>query len=142
MASLEVLRVEHDDLPGGMVSFSEDEVVSAEWPREQIVVEQLSQSNNLSAVYVGDERYEFNIVFFIFYQDTLDKLELVRHLREEFELLPAILEEPETRFTVIWPETPTLRERWVRGRREAHWELPLIWKESGIDGCPPVTIPS
>jgi hypothetical protein len=142
MAAPDVLVVEHANLPGGMVSFTDDEIVQMDVRREQVVVQQKSQSGNVTFVYVGQERYEFDIQFFIFYQDSLEKLELVRALHQEFTLKPFIYEEPLTQFQVFWPEQPTLREQWVRGRRQAHWDHPVTWIETEVVPCLPVTIPS
>ena len=138
MAQPNVLRVLHDDLMAGMLEFSDDEVVELLVRRPQIVVEQASQTGSLTAVYLGTERYEFDIQFNIFYQVTLQKLESIRQLRAMFELRPFIYEEPLTAFTVFWPEEPTMQERWVRGRRAAQWDFPVTWKESRVVACPPV----
>jgi hypothetical protein len=130
-----VVRVEHDDLPGGEVTFSDDEIVELEVRREQIVVEQMSQSGNLSFVYVGEERYEFDFLFNVFYQSTLQKLEQIRLLRSTFTLFPALIEEPASSYVVFWPEQPTMTERWVRGRRVAQWDKNITWKESREVPC-------
>lgn len=131
-----VVRVEHSSLAGGSVTFSDDECVQLEVRREQIVVEQMSQSGNVTFVYVGEERYEFDFLFNVFYQSTLQKLEQIRLLRSTFTLYPALIEEPASSYTVFWPEQPTLRERWVRGRRVAQWDPNITWKESREVPCP------
>jgi hypothetical protein len=131
------LLVEHSLLTGGSLLFTDDEVVELEVRREQIVVEQMAQAGNLSMIYVGEERYEFDFLFNIFYQSTLQKLEQIRLLRATFTIRPFVFEEPATLFTVFWPEQPTMTERWVRGRRFAQWDKPVTWKESRIVECPP-----
>jgi hypothetical protein len=133
-----VIRIAHADLAGGGFMLTDDEVVELEVRREQIVVEQMAQAGNLSMIYVGEERYEFDFLFNVFYQSTLQKLESIRLLRQTFTLYPFILEEPATAFTVFWPEQPTMTERWVRGRRFAQWDKPITWKESREVLCPPV----
>lgn len=131
-----VVRVVHADLPSGQVIFTDDEVPQLEMRREQIVVEQVSQAGSLTFIYVGEERYEFDFLFNIFYQATLQKLERVRLLRSTFVLYPAMIEEPGTSYVVFWPEQPTMTERWVRGRRFAQWDKPITWKESREVPCP------
>jgi hypothetical protein len=138
MAQPSVLRVLHDDLAGGMLQFSDDEVVELLVRRPQIVVEQESQTGSLTAVYLGTERYEFDIAFNVFRQTTLHKLEAIRQLRATFRLRPFIYEETLTEFIVFWPQEPTMQERWVRGRRAAQWDFPITWKESRVVQCPPV----
>jgi hypothetical protein len=138
MAQPVVLTVLHEDLTNGMLTFTDDEIVELLVRRPQIVIEQQSQTGSLTAVYIGTERYEFDILFNIFYQSTLQKLEAIRQLRETFELRPFVYEEPATTFTVFWPADPTLQERWVRGRRAAQWDHPITWKESRVVTCPPI----
>lgn len=135
-----IARVEHGGLPTGLVTFDDDELIAAEWPHRQIVVEQLSQSNYLTPVHVGDSRIEFGLLFSIFYQSTLEKLQQIRALRDEFTFFPALLEEPATVYTVFWPEDPPFRERWVRGRRQAHWQFDVVWKETRLVECLPFAI--
>jgi hypothetical protein len=132
--SVNVLRIDHASL--GSVYFTDDEVATLEVRHEQIVVEQASQTGNLTFVYVGCERYEFDLVFSIFYQDTLAKLDRIRQTQDEFVLYPFLLEEPLTSYDVFWPEQPGLREQWVRGRRRAQWDFPVTWKETRIEPCP------
>lgn len=131
------LQVLHDDLDAGMLEFSDDEGVELQVRREQIVVQQASQGGNTTAIYVGVERYEFDLQWNIFYQSTLEKLEAVRQLRDYFTLRPFVVEEPLTEFLVFWPQSPTLIERWVRGRRAAQWDFECTWIESNIVTCPP-----
>lgn len=131
------IRIEHASLPGGVLWFTDDEEPELEVRHEQIVVEQMAQAGNLSFVYVGEVRYEFDFLFNIFLQSTLQKLEQIRLLRSAFTLFPFIIEEPATAFTVFWPEQPTLTERWVRGRRHAQWDKPITWKETREIICQP-----
>lgn len=129
------MEVLHDDLDGGMVQFTDDEVVEVQKRPEQIVVEQMSQRGNVTFVYVGNERAEFDIQFNIFYQETLEKLEAIRHLRSTFTLRPLPIEEPATEYTVFWPESPPFIERYIRGRRAAQWDFETTWKESVEEPC-------
>lgn len=138
MAQPIVLMVLHDDLAGGMATFTDDEVVEVLPTLPQIVVEQQSQTGSLTAVYLGTERYEFSILFNIFYQSTLHKLGAIRRLRSTFQLRPFVYEEPATEFDVFWPAEPTMQERWVRGRRAAQWDFPVVWKETRVVACPPI----
>jgi hypothetical protein len=132
-----VVRVAHDLLPAGELWFTDDDVVELEVRHEQIVVEQMAQAGNLSFVYVGEVRYEFDFLFNIYQQSTLQKLEMVRLLRASFTLMPFYLEEPASSFTVFWPEQPTMTERWVRGRRFAQWDKSVTWKETREIICQP-----
>lgn len=133
-----VLSVVHPSLAGGFSTFTDDEVVEMLPRRPQIVNEQESQTGSLTMVYIGEERYEFDILFNIFYQSTLSKLEAIRHLRSTFILRPFLLEEAMTEFTVFWGQDPTMQERWYRGRRSAQWDFPVTWKESRVIPCQPV----
>jgi hypothetical protein len=133
------VRVSHASLAAD-ITFSDDEIVELEVRRPQIVVEQEAQAGNLFMVYVGEERYEFDFLFNVFYQTTLQKLEQVRFFRSTFTLYPFVIEEPSTAFTVFWPQEPTMTERWVRGRRFAQWDKPVTWKESRLVECPPVGV--
>ena len=83
-----VLRVVHPDLTGGEATFTDDEVVEMLVIPQQIVTEQESQSGSLTFVYIGDERYEFDIQFSVFYQSTLHKLSAIRRLREIVPTVP------------------------------------------------------
>lgn len=129
-----VLRVEHVSL-ASPVLFSDDEVVDLDVDHAQEVIEQRSQSNNLSAVYVGDPRLEFAFVFNIFYQRTLEKLATIYAIQAEFTCYPFFLEEPLTSYGVIWSGDTPLQERWYRGRRRAQWDINLLWKETRLVEC-------
>jgi hypothetical protein len=130
-----VLEVLHDDLAGGMLEFTDDEVVELQKRPEQIVVDQPSQGGNMTFIYVGQPRAEFDIQFHIFYQSTLEKLEAIRLLRDSFTLRPFALVEPATEYEVFWPQQPTFIERWVRGRRAAQWDFEVTWKETRVTLC-------
>ncbi len=132
---MEALRVTHADLPGGYVSFSDDEYVELEPIHNQIVVEQPLQNGQLAApIYVGEEQFDFPFLFNNYYQETLQKLDLIRRLRGTFQIQPFIIEET-TSFTVYWPQEPTMSERWRRGRRVAHWDKPILWREQRTVPC-------
>lgn len=131
---MDVLRVSHVNFATPLL-FTDDEVENLIVRHEQIVVEQVTQTNNLLAAYVGSARLEFDFAFNIFYQETLEKLSRIRLLREEFIIYPFLAEEPLTSYTVIWGQSPTLREQWTRGRREAQWDINLTWKESRLVSC-------
>jgi len=133
-----VLRVVHPDLTGGEATFTDDEVVELLAVPVQIVTEQESQTGSLTFIYIGPERFEFDIQFNVHYQATLQKLSAIRRLRETFQLFPFLVEEQATEFTVFWPQEPVMQERWVRGRRAAHWDIPVKWKESRVVDCLPV----
>jgi hypothetical protein len=135
-----VLRVEHPNLSGGQVTFSDDELLSLIMYHQQIVVEQQSQTNNLQAVYVGTPRFDFEMSYNVYFQTTLQKLEAIRNLRDTFTIFPFLLEEPLSEFDVIWPQEPTIREQWVLGRRQAHWDHPVVWKEQRLVPCPPFAL--
>ena len=131
---MDVLRVEHESLTDPLL-FSFDEVVEVD-PVEPIAdLEQESQGGNLSPVFIGGPRFEFQIQFHMFAQRTLEKVATIYGLRSTFTLYPFYLEEPLTSFTVFWSPSTPLQERWYRGRRRAQWDLDLLWKEQLLTDC-------
>lgn len=131
---MNVLRVEHESLDEALL-FTDDELVDVDVEEPVADLEQESQFNNLSPVFIGDPRFEFLFTFNIFAQRTLEKLGTIYNIRATFTCFPFFLEEPLTSFTVFWsPETP-LRERWHRGRRRAQWDHQVMWKESRLVDC-------
>lgn len=127
-----VLRVEHGTLP--RLNFTDDEVIDLDMTSEQRNVTELSQTGSLSIVYLGDELMRFNISFRIFLRETIEKLDRIHQLQDEFTVFPFLLEAPASSYTVLWPRSE-MRERWVRGRMRANWDLPVIWRERRVGSC-------
>jgi len=138
MANLQVFKVRHVNLPNAELTFTEEEVVAMGVRHEDIRVEQTSQTGNLTVAYIDNVRYEFDIQWSVFYQNTLVKLHMIWNLRDTFTFYPFLLESPLSRFEVVWGDAPPAIEQWQRGRRQAQWELPITWKESRVDSCIPV----
>lgn len=138
MANQRVIKVRHANLPTGEVTFVEEEVISMGVRHEDVRVEQLGQTGNLTVAYIPNVRYEFDIGWSVFYQNTLVKLHMIWNLRDKFILYPFLIESPLSWFEVVWGEGQPAREAWFRGRRQAQWELPITWKESKLESCVPV----
>jgi hypothetical protein len=141
MANQQVFKVWNANLPGGEVTFTEEEVVTMAVRHEDVRIPQVSQTGNLTMAYIDNMRYEFDVLWYTFFQNTLVKLHMIFNLRSTFIFYPFLLESPLSSFECVWPQPPA-REQWVRGRRQAHWEWPITWVETKIVPCPPVEVVS
>lgn len=123
----------------GLLQFDDNEVVEVAPRQIQRVVEQESQTGNLSATYIGQDRFEWDITFDIFYRSTQVKLHQLFVLQDEFTLWPLLLESPMSTHTVRWIEEQFL-ERYARGRMLAAWEKTVTWKEIVTGTCPDILV--
>lgn len=131
------LQVEHADL-GAAVTFLEDELIRmVVRPVMTNVIEQESQTGSLSVLYVGKERYEFDLSFEIFLRSTLEKLSMIRALQEPFRIRPFMIDSPLSSFTVLWGDQPFM-ELYQVGRASAQWDYDVTWKEVVTGTCPEI----
>ena len=128
-----VMRVQAPTM--GYVTFSDDELLELTLTPVQRVVEERAQLGGLNALWLSEDMFQMDMVFRIYVRDTLAKLDQIRQLHGVFNVFPFLLEAPATSYAMIWTDTQ-FRERWVRGRMEANWDLPVTWKESRSAPCP------
>jgi len=131
-----VLQVEHSSL-ASTLTFADDEVVRLNVRPVQDIREQFSQTGSLTVLYLGQERFEFDFSFEMFFRSTVEKLDQIRNIQEPFVIRPFITEAPLSRFTVVWGAQP-FREEWILGRRRAQWDFSVTWKEALTGTCPDI----
>lgn len=119
----------------GYVTFSDDELLELILTPVQRVREERAQLGGLNALWLSEDMFQMDMVFRIYVRDTLAKLDQIRQLHGIFTVYPFLLEAPVTSYAMIWTETQ-FHERWVRGRMEANWDMPVTWKESRSAPCP------
>lgn len=127
-----VMRVQH--LSFGTLNFSDDELLELEPTPLVRVQEEVAQTGGISAIWLGEDMLQFDMVFRIFYRNTLVKLNQIRAAHDTFRVYPFLTEAPLTWYQMIWTDSQ-FKERWVRGRMAANWDLPVTWKESRETAC-------
>lgn len=130
-----IARVRHASL--GLLHFTDDELPRMGVRPRQAAFEQESQTGNLTVLYSGQKRYEFDLFFEVFFASTLEKLEQIWNLQDEFIFYPWLLTSPLSSFLCIWP-AEEFREEYRFGYASAQWDYPLTWKEATKGSCPEI----
>lgn len=130
-----VLRVAHESI--GILNFTDDEVPRVSTRHMQQADEQITQTNNLTVLYSGQVRFEFDIRFEVFFASTLEKLERVWNLQDEFTLWPWLRASPLSSFLCVWP-AGVFREEHLFGLAAAQWDYEVTWKEATKGSCPEI----
>lgn len=128
-----VMRVQHASL--GTLNFTDDEAPRMASRRVIQTLEQVSQTGNITVLNIGQIHFEFDITFELFFASTLDKLDLIWNLQDEFRLYPWLRTSPLSSFDCIWP-SDTFREDFRFGLPAAQIDYGLTWKEATKGTCP------
>lgn len=128
----QVLRVMHSSF--GTLNFSDDELLELEMTPLVRTQEDVAQTGAITVIWLGQDMMQFDLRFRIFYRNTLVKLDQIRSAQGTFRLYPFLTESPLTWYTVFWSDAD-FRERWVRGRMAANWDMDVTWKESREAAC-------
>jgi hypothetical protein len=131
----DVIRFRHPDLPDGELFFTDEEKTRLRANPFQRIEEQVSQSGNLTLVYVGQCRFIFTISMLMFWRDTVEKLDMLRDVQsqtaglEPFQFWPYWLHDQSTMYEVLWTNVDEFFEQHAHGRIEANWEQAIVLKE-------------